>query len=1546
MNADVIKPVQSYAENAATFGGHFNAPDVDVMSRGVEPLDTLPAAWWNWLWNKITEANIVNSDALNDLRTEIKNAIALHLVDDGSGNMIPSIPDKTSQTQLRDAIQYLVTDRFTTLEASTTLAITALEDVVRQLTIEVHDADAQLQVNIESLTHKHDTDIADLRTLIQGLKDLHTAELAAHAAIVGTDSVAGHLQIANNLEGGSASTALAAAQGVIIDQRLRELSDRLEGFIGGTLAQGARVVFDDYNSALRFMVESAETHMLFVDLARHPLNIAAGYYKVMITIGGISQSPFVGTIIVDVDDTMDDVKKKFEDKMNELLYEGYTCKVLADDTVVLTAARDLLLPEFTWTFEGQVTDTDTTADPLVADNIFKQPVVQMILNLVKQPFAETVGIKNLDWKMNGLPYQIQVEITEDDFDVDGKVKEDTVAAKTVAGLQEWFDQVDPGSQTVAYDAVKHCLTVTTIPTSVPPVWEFDSSDIVPANLLRQPYHIVVIDFDEHPLEFEILGTRDLRLQYTLGSDPSTIVMTTLHIDVTVADDMETLMYKILSQLVPLITPTEDYAFSWDPDENQLQLVVAPAGYVPFLELDYGAYPDVIFKQPKTYDLFDTTVYPMYDIAADATEDKTYHYWMIVDNMAYSDEIVLHPGDDVYQVATDTFTAKLNTLFDNTLYSFAYNSPTYQITVQPTGVKPTITFDYFDENIQDNIFKQPYDSTILDINEHEIITDITGTYSINVTISGTAYTSNTVAIQGKMDVKRVAEQVVTLLNSWLPVDQQCYFNEEQRRINLVVPVLQTPVPVVWNYETSSIFRVMYPYLDLYDAKADRWINDVKIDGLEHLIVPTIAYTDQIQCYMRSKVVGKYSDIWHLISYHTAPSPYVPGMDAYTYLPLSYGWLNSSGGVIASTQILDGIEPEERRCVCVQNMTAATYQLVITVDKEEPKNTWLNLQTSLPIIEYKDNIQPYVSVWAHPITSLIKNNYTFTYKLGDISYTATIERSLVDTDEDMYNKLASVINTQLQQLTTYHDRTDLCKYYPQYKLLIVHPDCAYILVIDYTTDLWIQDTPVVLYDTHNKPELVIPFNAGTTQTYHSYRAQFVPDTDPTIWSCPQQTWDADATQDEMKATLLSVFQGSYKIGNLHWDGDNIVATVDNAHRFLLTDINSYFGILYPASLYLPTVFLTNLVANQAMDSLAADGTTEKAWFTVTIQNTTVIEYHKIREQDILDDRITLRAQQQADNSCRTFLITAEGEIIDLLEKRINTLKAVDCNIFPHGSSLIIGFDPTKVSLLDASVKYYKGKMLWYCKEFVVYDTHNDPALYLPREAGTTQKYVVSFSAFAVSTAWNQQELSVTYDAAATDPEMKEQLLQAYKTYFNQYVACELKWDGENIIGILPYDYIRPAEYYDCGQVVLNIVPPMSLYLPGIVVTNNGGKVKLSEDISFVAADEVTPQAYFIYNMYANYYYTCHWLQPEEVAEDKQTTTMNFYPYASYYVVCVKVVGAKNIMRMRQRTHIIKKETVRVGASEVCILGGIDPRQVSCNAFAPISPGQATGYLDVFA
>lgn len=85
-----VKTVPTYATESL----YMTPPNQEQIRNGVIPLDSLPAPWWNWLWNQLTinEGQTVN--ALNDILTELHNVLQ-------SAGITPS---RLDSSQLRQAI--------------------------------------------------------------------------------------------------------------------------------------------------------------------------------------------------------------------------------------------------------------------------------------------------------------------------------------------------------------------------------------------------------------------------------------------------------------------------------------------------------------------------------------------------------------------------------------------------------------------------------------------------------------------------------------------------------------------------------------------------------------------------------------------------------------------------------------------------------------------------------------------------------------------------------------------------------------------------------------------------------------------------------------------------------------------------------------------------------------------------------------------------------------------------------------------------------------------------------------------------------------------------------------------------------------------------------------------------------------------------------------------------------------------------------------------------------------------------------------------------
>lgn len=87
--------VVPYATNAE----YINEPPTEDVEKGVRPLDTLPAGWWNYLWNEITKNHNNLVTATNNIFAEIQSVLAAAGI----------TPSTTSVNQLLESIQFLKT---------------------------------------------------------------------------------------------------------------------------------------------------------------------------------------------------------------------------------------------------------------------------------------------------------------------------------------------------------------------------------------------------------------------------------------------------------------------------------------------------------------------------------------------------------------------------------------------------------------------------------------------------------------------------------------------------------------------------------------------------------------------------------------------------------------------------------------------------------------------------------------------------------------------------------------------------------------------------------------------------------------------------------------------------------------------------------------------------------------------------------------------------------------------------------------------------------------------------------------------------------------------------------------------------------------------------------------------------------------------------------------------------------------------------------------------------------------------------------------------
>ena len=97
-----IEALSTYARNAS----YIEEPDSTSYSAGVEPLDTLPAAWWNWFLYHLTNDEALLATNLNALYEEAINVLTQAGIE----------PDETQKNQLYAAINTLIQQKSSELQ--------------------------------------------------------------------------------------------------------------------------------------------------------------------------------------------------------------------------------------------------------------------------------------------------------------------------------------------------------------------------------------------------------------------------------------------------------------------------------------------------------------------------------------------------------------------------------------------------------------------------------------------------------------------------------------------------------------------------------------------------------------------------------------------------------------------------------------------------------------------------------------------------------------------------------------------------------------------------------------------------------------------------------------------------------------------------------------------------------------------------------------------------------------------------------------------------------------------------------------------------------------------------------------------------------------------------------------------------------------------------------------------------------------------------------------------------------------------------------------
>ena len=174
------------------------------IERGVIPLDSLPADWWNWLWNNITlnEGRIVQF--INSVFSEINSVLSAAGV----------TPSTASTTDLRDAIQKLATTVATSAVPGSVLSST-LSGKLRVI------ADGTASINglgtpdqLETTSKEVVSAINEVLALAQGKAPTsHASSDTTYG--VGTTELYGHVKLCDSASSVTAACGVAATPSAV-----------------------------------------------------------------------------------------------------------------------------------------------------------------------------------------------------------------------------------------------------------------------------------------------------------------------------------------------------------------------------------------------------------------------------------------------------------------------------------------------------------------------------------------------------------------------------------------------------------------------------------------------------------------------------------------------------------------------------------------------------------------------------------------------------------------------------------------------------------------------------------------------------------------------------------------------------------------------------------------------------------------------------------------------------------------------------------------------------------------------------------------------------------------------------------------------------------------------------------------------------------------------------------------------------------------------------------------------------------------------------------
>lgn len=211
--------------NYASSSQYKEPPTPEQISCGAVPLDSLPAAWWNWFWNENNKATNCARTYLTSLITEINNVL------DAAG----VCPQAACMDQLKQSIRLLSRRIATSVEAGAVVSDTGCGNVSVNASTGVMTANGL--GNVTNLTTSVKTDVVSAinnvwgnfnacasswETCMSALQSNKAPNNHANASLTyggATDVNYGHVKLSNTFdtEVGGASDSIAASQKAVSD---------------------------------------------------------------------------------------------------------------------------------------------------------------------------------------------------------------------------------------------------------------------------------------------------------------------------------------------------------------------------------------------------------------------------------------------------------------------------------------------------------------------------------------------------------------------------------------------------------------------------------------------------------------------------------------------------------------------------------------------------------------------------------------------------------------------------------------------------------------------------------------------------------------------------------------------------------------------------------------------------------------------------------------------------------------------------------------------------------------------------------------------------------------------------------------------------------------------------------------------------------------------------------------------------------------------------------------------------------------------------------